>query len=168
MKKIIALLLLFVTIGFTNVFADTISVRVTSSKPIYKTVTVRNSYDYYRDVEVQVPYNCGVTTVNRNTIGLDTIIGTVAGVVIGNQIGHGNGRVVAKVAGGVGGAYIANQMRTNNSQTCYRTEIVQKKFTDYQYEEIPKIVAYKNCGYLGNRKICKKTKRKQRYIYLNY
>jgi len=167
MKKIL-ILLLAISLSISSLLAESISVKVTSSKPIYKTITKRVPYTYYDDVERNVPYNCGRTTVNRNEIGLDTIVGTVIGVVAGNQIGRGNGRVAAKIVGGLGGGYVANQMRTGNSQTCYRTEIVQQRFTSYDYEEVQKIVAYKNCGYIGNRLICKKTKRRQRYIYLNY
>lgn len=51
-----------------------------------------------------------------NSIGLDTIIGGVAGVALGNQIGSGNGRTVAKVAGGLIGAGIANGMRDNDNR----------------------------------------------------
>ncbi|CAM3507285.1 MAG: glycine zipper 2TM domain-containing protein [Aliarcobacter sp.] len=49
---------------------------------------------------------------NNNSIGLDTLVGATIGVAIGNQIGDGNGRDVAKVAGGLLGAAIANNSRT--------------------------------------------------------
>ncbi len=167
MKKIL-ILLLTISLSISSLLAESISVKVTDSRPIYKTISKRVPYTYYEDVERSVPYDCGRTTVNRNDIGLDTIVGTVLGVVVGNQIGGGNGRIAAKIGGGIGGGYIANQIRTGNSQTCYRTETVRQKFTSYEYEKVEKIVAYKNCGYIGNRLICKKTKRRQRYIYLNY
>lgn len=167
MKKIfIALLTLSLTVSVT--FAETIKVKVLYSKPIYRTVTVKTPYIYYDEVEQNVPYHCGRSNVNRNEIGLDTVVGSVLGVVVGNQVGRGNGRITAKIAGGLGGGYIANQMRTGDEQICYRKEYVQKRFTDYSYEEVEKIVAYKNCGQIGDRRICKKSKRKQRYIYLNY
>ena len=167
MKKIF-LISIILALFSTTVSAETIRIKVTSSKPIYKTVTVKTPYTYYEDVEVSVPYNCGHSRVNRNEIGLDTVVGSVLGVVVGNQIGRGNGRVAAKIAGGIGGGYIANQMREGSEQTCYRTEIVQKRFTDYEYEQKEKIVAYKNCGYIGNRKICTKNRYKQRYIIMHY
>ena len=48
---------------------------------------------------------------DNNTIGLDTIVGATLGVAIGNQIGKGNGKDVARVAGGLLGASIANNSR---------------------------------------------------------
>ena len=36
---------------------------------------------------------------NDNSIGLDTLVGATIGVAIGNQVGKGNGRDVARVAG---------------------------------------------------------------------
>jgi len=49
---------------------------------------------------------------NDNSIGLDTIVGATLGIALGNQIGKGNGRDVAKIAGGLLGASIANGSRT--------------------------------------------------------
>jgi uncharacterized protein YcfJ len=64
-----------------------------------------------------------LTFANNNSIGLDTLVGATIGVAIGNQIGNGNGRDVAKVAGGLLGATIANNSRTptysNNSSGYY-------------------------------------------------
>jgi uncharacterized protein YcfJ len=167
MKKILTLMLFFIALTI-NLSAESFSVRVTQSTPIYKTVYIDVPYTTYEDQEVSVPYNCGVTTVNRNDIGLDTVIGTVLGVVIGNQVGRGNGRIAAKIGGGLGGGYLANQMRHGNSQTCYRHEYRSRPVTSYHTEKHEKIVAYKNCGYVDNRYICKRTKRRQRFIYLNY
>jgi len=167
MKKIFLLLLLLITTGVTSVFAETIKVRVTSSKPIYEKALVRTPHTYYQDVEVEVPYNCGRQHVNRNEIGLDTVVGSVLGVAIGNQIGRKNGRTVAKIAGGLGGGYIANQMRQGERKNCYRKDIVRKKFTDYSYDEVRQLIGYRNCGYIGSKQICTETKTKQRYIYLD-
>ena len=52
---------------------------------------------------------------NNNTIGLDTIVGATLGVAIGNQIGKGNGKDVARVAGGLIGASIANNSRDSRT-----------------------------------------------------
>ena len=49
---------------------------------------------------------------DNNSIGLDTLVGATIGVAIGNQIGRGNGKDVARVAGGLIGAGIANNSRT--------------------------------------------------------
>ena len=59
---------------------------------------------------------------DNNSIGLDTVVGATLGVAIGNQIGKGNGKDVARVAGGLLGASIANNSRTpsyNNDNVYY-------------------------------------------------
>ena len=56
---------------------------------------------------------------DNNSIGLDTLVGATSGVAIGNQIGGGNGRDVARVAGGLLGAGIANSTRTPSYSSGY-------------------------------------------------
>lgn len=48
---------------------------------------------------------------NNNSLGVDTLIGATVGVVIGNQIGKGNGKTAAKIVGGV----MANASRENRN-----------------------------------------------------
>ena len=167
MKKI-SIFMLFVAFAFSSVYAESLSVKVTESTPIYKRSLVQVPHTEYIEQQVQVPYRCNVRQADKNSIGLDTIIGTVAGVVIGNQIGRGNGRTAAKIVGGIGGGYIANNMRENTSDTCYRMEFRSIPKTTYSEEVQDRLIGYKNCGYVGNRKICKRTKSKQSYIYLHY
>ncbi len=56
---------------------------------------------------------------DNNSIGLDTLVGATIGVAIGNQVGKGNGRDVARVAGGLIGAGIANSTRTPSYSNGY-------------------------------------------------
>ncbi|WP_323664977.1 glycine zipper 2TM domain-containing protein [Aliarcobacter butzleri] len=56
---------------------------------------------------------------DNNSIGLDTVVGATLGVAIGNQIGSGNRKDVAKVAGGLLGAVIANNSRNTAPTTYY-------------------------------------------------
>lgn len=42
--------------------------------------------------------------------GVGAVAGGLAGIIIGNQIGDGNGRVLAKIAGAAGGAYAGNRI----------------------------------------------------------
>ena len=56
---------------------------------------------------------------NNNDIGLDTIVGATIGVAIGNQIGRGNGKDVARVAGGLIGATVANSTRDSRNYNNY-------------------------------------------------
>ncbi len=38
------------------------------------------------------------------------LAGGVAGLAVGNQIGDGNGKTIAKIAGALGGAYLGNKI----------------------------------------------------------
>jgi outer membrane lipoprotein SlyB len=77
----------------------------------------------------QVCLSCGtvesVTPVQRSTKaegpGLGAVAGGVLGAVLGNQVGHGNGRAAATVLGAVGGGYAGNAIEGN-----------MKKVTVYQ------------------------------------
>jgi hypothetical protein len=51
----------------------------------------------------------------NNELGLDTLVGATLGVVVGNQIGKGTGKDVARVAGGLLGATIANNTRDSRN-----------------------------------------------------
>jgi uncharacterized protein YcfJ len=163
MKKILFILL---SISITSANAETIQVPVTSHTEIYKISRVEIPSTTYEEEQVQVPYPCG-NTIETNSIGWDTLVGSVLGVAIGNQIGGGSGRDVAKVLGGLSGGYIANQHR-GSEQTCYRMEFRSKPNYTVDYESRERLVAYNNCGYLGNRKICKKAKHKKDFIYITY
>jgi outer membrane lipoprotein SlyB len=48
-----------------------------------------------------------------------TIIGGVAGAVLGNQIGGGSGRAAATILGGVAGAVVGNRIGKNRDGTAY-------------------------------------------------
>lgn len=69
----------------------------------------------------QACLSCGtvesVTPVQRSTKaegpGLGAVAGGVLGAVLGNQVGHGNGRAAATVLGAVGGGYAGNAIEGN-------------------------------------------------------
>jgi outer membrane lipoprotein SlyB len=78
-------------------------------------VLVRNDGIYVRCDQ------CGtVEAIDQNvTQGNDhsmagTIIGGIAGGVLGNQVGGGKGRTLATVAGAVGGGYAGNRIGANS------------------------------------------------------
>lgn len=60
-----------------------------------------------------------VTSVERpaKTSGVGAVAGGLTGAVLGNQIGHGNGRAVMTIAGGAGGAYLGNKIEESTSRT---------------------------------------------------
>jgi outer membrane lipoprotein SlyB len=47
-------------------------------------------------------------------LGAGTAIGAIAGGVLGNQVGHGDGRTAATVGGAVAGGAIGHQVEKNN------------------------------------------------------
>ena len=167
MKKVFFFIgFLLVVIG-NNISADTLRIKVSESTPIYKRSIVEIPKTSYVEEQVQVPYRCQQDSIDTNSIGIDTIIGGIAGVAIGNQIGKGNGRTVAKIIGGITGASIANNLR-GGEKICYRMEFRKIPITHYDEEIEERLIGYKNCGYIGSKKICKKTKTKKKYIYLSY
>ena len=163
MKKILVVILMAV---FSNSYGESFSIKVTESTPIYKQAIVQIPHTTYEEQQVQVPYSCNNSKNDKNSIGLDTIIGSIAGVVIGNQIGSGSGRDAAKIIGGISGGYIANNNRED--ETCYRMEFRNRPVTTYRSETKERLIGYKNCGFLGNKKICKNAKSEMIHIYLNY
>ncbi|MEO6699550.1 MAG: glycine zipper 2TM domain-containing protein, partial [Paraperlucidibaca sp.] len=63
--------------------------------------------------------DCGVVTgitpiaAANGPTGIGAVLGAVAGGVIGHQIGGGNGRKIATVAGALGGAYAGNRYESS-------------------------------------------------------
>lgn len=61
-------------------------------------------------------------TGHRSKVG-GAIIGGVAGAIIGNQVGGGDGKKVATVAGAAGGAYAGNKIAGNMEKTQYQITV---------------------------------------------
>ena len=149
MKKIVLVLL------FVASLLQAERVRVQDSTPITKPYTEKvQVYEQCYEDTVEVNVACG--NRDTNSIGIDTLIGAGLGVAIGNQIGGGSGRDVAKVAGGVIGAYTANQRRGND---CKSYETVKKCNPIYEYKTVNKTVGYNNCAYIEGQRYCKRTKK---------
>ena len=66
---------------------------------------------------------CKNVEVQRNTRDPNRITGTATGAVVGgllgNQVGGGNGRTLATIAGAVGGAYAGNRVERNMHKVTY-------------------------------------------------
>lgn len=146
MKKIALLSLLCSAYLLAGSSSIVVHVPVIDYEPNYiqesRKVPVKNCY--------QVPmvrgHNDSYREKDTNSIGVDTLIGAVAGVAIGNQIGHGNGRDAAKIVGGIGGAMVANNLRDEPQRFSDRREshMVEKCETQYTYERENVISGYKN------------------------
>lgn len=158
-------LVLMATIFVLN--AGTLRVRVDESTLVYSNVRERVQIGTTTRTE-RVRVQCQNTqNTDRNTIGLDTLIGIGAGVALGNQIGHGNGRAAAKVAGGVIGGYTANHLRNSgNSGSCYEDRQYNEPTYRYEYKKYP--TGYRNCGYIQDQRVCKVSKHKLHYLTLDF
>ena len=141
--------------------------RVISSTPITKEITKRVRVgDDIRDKVVSRKVPCGGQReyTDTNSIGFDTILGTVAGVAIGNQFKKH--KDAAKVIGGLGGGYIANQMRNHNNkhEYCYEQSTVQEFIPRYENITETITVGYKNSARVDWKKIFKESKRKKKFL----
>ncbi|MEA3554022.1 MAG: glycine zipper 2TM domain-containing protein [Campylobacterota bacterium] len=137
-------------------------VDVIKSKPIYKTINVRVPYEEVVSQPYSVKVPCGNSYVqeDKNSLGIDTIIGAGLGIAVGNQIGGGHGREAARVIGGLLGANIANNTRQGSYQTQYCTETRYKDVVvrKYDYKTEKKIQGYKNIFYYNGKKYKKRSK----------
>ena len=138
--------------------------KVISSTPITQNITQRVKVgEEIRDRVVNRAIPCN-RNIHTNTIGLDTIIGAGIGLAIGSRVGKGHGREAAKVLGGLGGGYMANQMRLNSYDTCYEKKVVQDIIP--RYETITKeiITGYNNCVIVDGEKICKESSQPLKFL----
>jgi hypothetical protein len=145
---------------------------VTHSEPVYEyryneydNYDNYNNFDnsnYYRsdyDDRYEPTYN-GNTHSSNNNIGLDTIVGGTIGVILGNQIGKGNGKTAAKIVGGLLGASIANNSRHDNSYA-QNTGYTKQYDSHNRYKKHKKrrkqkvLVGYKNYFVYKNREFHK-------------
>jgi len=143
-------------------------VNVISSKPIYKTVNIRVPYEEVISKEYTRKVPCGhnYERQDRNSIGLDTIVGMGLGVAVGHQFGKGDGRKVAKVVGALLGAGIANNQRENSYQTqyCNETRYRDEVVTRYDYRSERKLQGYENIFRYKGQRYTKMTDRPQKRI----
>jgi len=138
--------------------------KVVSSTPITQEITkkvyVGNDIND-RVIHKRVPCNRS-SSIDHNSIGIDTLIGAVAGVAIGNQFRKH--KDAAKVIGGIGGGYIANQLRSHSSNECYEQVTTQEYTPRYETKTENIVVAYDNCIFIDGEKICKRTKHKKKFL----
>ena len=73
----------------------------------------------YGVVESVQPYRPGEGALP----GMGTVLGGIAGGVIGHQVGGGRGKDVATIAGALGGAYAGHQIQRANERDRYRVAV---------------------------------------------
>lgn len=132
----------------------------------YETIIKEKHYIEDNNINEQKPKD-------ENSIGIDTVIGGVLGVVIGNQIGHGNGRDAAKIVGGIAGATIANKSRNyqdpekHHMKEVYEEKPIKKCNIEYEYKENKILYGYKNYFILNGVKKVKISKEKLNQVQIN-
>ncbi len=162
MKKILALILIIGTLAFSRENVSYKHVYVTHSEAIYEYRNNRVYDDYYEDDNYYRSNHDEYSQVNTNDIGLDTIVGGTIGVIIGNQIGKGNGRTAAKIVGGLLGASVANHVRYEPNN--YNKVKHQNKRRHYRNERVKVLVGYRNYFTFENRQYSKVTNKPKRKI----
>ena len=126
---ILSFVLTFMAIPVTSVFAQ--------EKKIYDYAYVNRSepvYEYRYDKvyeECEQEYNYPSNTYNEEA-DLNTIIGTTIGIAIANQISNEDNLEVARLAGGLMGAALANNRYYNQCSDNYYTQRKAKVLTGYK------------------------------------
>lgn len=111
-------------LGLAGVLA--LSACATPSRPPSNTNTYSSDNSYQSAAQTKSAYSGHGVVQSIETVpqdyqgvrgtgyGLGTLAGAVIGGVAGNQVGHGDGRKVATVAGVAGGAYVGHQLEKRN------------------------------------------------------
>ncbi len=155
---------ILLAIAMVVTFANAEMIKVTESTAITKPFTqkVKTGERCYEDT-VERYVDCGEH--DDNTIGLDTLLGATLGVVVGNQIGSGSGKTAAKIIGGLGGGYIANQ--TRDSKKCKTYNQVTRCEPVYEYVTEDKVIGYRNCAWYNGQKVCKESSTPLEYLNIS-
>ncbi len=161
MKKTILLLTTAILTLHASSFTMTDEVRVTSSTPIYKTVTKRVPYQECWDESVPVRRSSGYT----DGFPIGTILGGVAGGVLGHQVGGGRGKDFATVGGAIIGSFMGHNMSRNQREDAYTSyETKRRCVTRYNENEEEKFIGYKSIGRYKGKRITKISDTKLRFI----
>jgi len=149
--------------------ASSIEVPVTDSTAVHRTVEKRIPRKECWDEEQRVRVPCAGRggRVDRNSIGLDTIIGAGIGAGIGNLIDNDTGADTGKAVGGLLGAFFANQAREGayaSNEVCYERRTRERCETRYETIQEERIVGYRNCAIVRGQELCIESKRPLRYL----
>jgi len=168
MKKLLTILTITTLALQAGSFTITDQARVIKSKPIYKTITKRVPYQECWNESVPVQrYN---SRYQRDENPLGVLIGSVAGGIIGNQVGGGRGKTVATVGGALIGGMVGHNLsrRSHQRRDSYTSYEERKRcVTRYNDTQEEKFVGYKNVANYKGRKIVRISQRRLRYIPIN-
>lgn len=107
--------------------------KVVSAKPIKKTTSNPHQECHNEAVTVHKPVK------DKHQIA-GTAIGAVAGGLLGNQVGGGNGKKLATAAGAVAGGYAGNKVQERHQENA--TQTVNKQVCKTVDNPVTKIVGY--------------------------
>jgi uncharacterized protein YcfJ len=171
MKKILytaPLLLSSLLLAETMSFQE--EVRVSSSKPEYRTITTKVPYQECWDEQIQTQYAPPPSTDSGSgTVG--AVIGGVAGGVLGHQIGGGSGKTAATVGGAIVGTLVGKNLAEKSEQAAppptpyYRTE--RRCTTRYEEKSQEQFLGYRNVAYYKNQTIVKYSDKPLESIFIN-
>lgn len=93
------------------------SARVTRVSPRFEQVN-NPEQECHMEIERVEPMNNGANNQGRSLGG--TVIGGIAGALLGSQVGGGNGRTAATAVGAIGGALIGDQVANGAGSNQYQ------------------------------------------------
>ncbi len=155
MNKLIIGSILSATMLWGGSFSWVESVQVVRSKPVYRTVTIREPYEICRDERVPVTY------YEMEEVPA-ALIGGAAGGVLGHQIGKGHGRDAATIGGALVGALMGANIARQHRRVRYTTRRVCE--TRYRTHRERRFIHYKNIAWYQGRRIVKFSQRPLRRI----
>ena len=169
MKKLTLGLITLILTAFTanaGSFTTIKYVKVIKSKPKYENVIRRTPYEECWDE--RVPVRRDGYRRHDNYDGFGTLIGGVAGGILGNQVGRGRGKTVATIGGALIGSIVGNNLSRrdyDDNSYSYVTYETKRRCTTHYSEKIErKFVGYKNVGFLNGHKIVRFSQERLNYI----
>lgn len=125
MKKAIAIIALAL-VAAVNVNAKEVTATIVSVSPVYAD----------RAQQVQVcDVTQGIQPQQLAPVNAGTVIGGIAGALLGSRVGDGNGRLAATALGAVTGAMTGDRLAQRNSQpqqACRWVQRVEQQVSSYR------------------------------------
>ena len=112
--------LLVCILGLVGLSAHAETARVLSSNPVFETgYSQQQVCDQVQNNGYGHQVNQPQQQAGIGGVGMGTIIGGVAGALLGNQVGGGNGKVAATAIGAVVGSQVGQNMQGQGSSPGY-------------------------------------------------
>lgn len=126
-------------------------VRVIKTEPIYENINEKIPFQECKDERVRVEQ--GYDDPISENIG--TLIGGIAGGILGHQIGGGSGKTVATIGGAILGSAVGTNLSKGQRVRHDSYDTVRRCSTKYRYSSKRVLSGYNNIGYYKGQKIVK-------------